>query len=216
MSDATALLSQVFGFDAFRPGQAEIVEAVTGDQNVLAIMPTGGGKSLCYQVPALVRPGTAIVVSPLIALMQDQVAALRELGVRAAFLNSTMDYEQARATEYALMTGRSALPVPRHLSLEEAATLPCAGLTAWNCLIEAGGARAGNTVLLLGTGGVSVFAQQMARASNGGAYPPDLSLIVKARTGGENYIETVWGRGYVLRDPQDDQMTGGHRMAVGA
>ncbi|MDX5328036.1 MAG: DEAD/DEAH box helicase, partial [Marinobacter sp.] len=99
------VLHEVFGYESFRLLQGEIVQEVVNGGDALVLMPTGGGKSLCYQVPALVRPGTAIVVSPLIALMQDQVAALRELGVRAAFLNSTMDYEQARATEYALMTG---------------------------------------------------------------------------------------------------------------
>ncbi|MFB2703783.1 DNA helicase RecQ [Marinobacter shengliensis] len=99
------VLHEVFGYESFRLLQGEIVQEVVNGGDALVLMPTGGGKSLCYQVPALVRPGTAIVISPLIALMQDQVAALRELGVRAAFLNSTMDYEQARATEYALMTG---------------------------------------------------------------------------------------------------------------
>ena len=100
-----AVLHEVFGYESFRPLQEDIVNEVVNGGDALVLMPTGGGKSLCYQVPALVRPGTAIVVSPLIALMQDQVNALRELGVRAAFLNSTMDFEQARATEYALTSG---------------------------------------------------------------------------------------------------------------
>ncbi len=99
------VLHDIFGYEAFRPLQGEIIHEVVSGGDALVLMPTGGGKSLCYQVPALVRPGTAIVISPLIALMQDQVSALRELGVKAAFLNSTMDYEQARATEYALTTG---------------------------------------------------------------------------------------------------------------
>lgn len=103
--DPEQVLHEVFGYESFRPLQGDIVREVVNGGDALVLMPTGGGKSLCYQVPALVRPGTAIVVSPLIALMQDQVAALRELGVRAAFLNSTMDMEQARATEYALTTG---------------------------------------------------------------------------------------------------------------
>ncbi|WP_372965679.1 DNA helicase RecQ [Marinobacter sp.] len=99
------VLHEVFGYESFRPLQGDIVREVIEGGDALVLMPTGGGKSLCYQVPALVRTGTAIVISPLIALMQDQVNALRELGVKAAFLNSTMDFEQARATEYALMTG---------------------------------------------------------------------------------------------------------------
>ncbi len=103
--DPEQVLHEVFGYETFRPLQGDIVREVVAGRDALVLMPTGGGKSLCYQVPALVRPGTAIVISPLIALMQDQVAALNELGVRAAFLNSTMDFEQARATEYALMTG---------------------------------------------------------------------------------------------------------------
>ena len=76
MQDAHALLSSVFGFSAFRPGQAEIVEAVAKGRNVLAIMPTGGGKSLCFQLPALMRAGVTVVISPLIALMRDQVRGL--------------------------------------------------------------------------------------------------------------------------------------------
>ncbi|MEO1687436.1 MAG: RecQ family ATP-dependent DNA helicase, partial [Pseudomonadota bacterium] len=86
-----ALLKQVFGFDAFRPGQAEIVEAILGGRDVLAIMPTGGGKSLCYQLPALALPGVTLVISPLIALMRDQVAGLREAGVEAGALTSAND-----------------------------------------------------------------------------------------------------------------------------
>ncbi len=103
--DPEQVLHEVFGYESFRPLQGDIIREVIAGRDALVLMPTGGGKSLCYQVPALVRPGTAVVVSPLIALMQDQVAALKELGVKAAFLNSTMDFEQARATEYALMSG---------------------------------------------------------------------------------------------------------------
>ena len=103
--DPEQVLHEVFGYESFRPLQGDIIREVVSGRDALVLMPTGGGKSLCYQVPALVRPGTAVVVSPLIALMQDQVAALEELGVKAAFLNSTMDMDQARATEYALETG---------------------------------------------------------------------------------------------------------------
>lgn len=85
---ATGLLKDVFGFDDFRPGQAEIVDAVTQGDNVLAIMPTGGGKSLCFQLPALLRDGVTVVISPLIALMRDQVSALQALGVEAGALTS--------------------------------------------------------------------------------------------------------------------------------
>ena len=88
----TAVLQSVFGYDAFRGRQAEIIDAVCAGQDALVLMPTGGGKSLCYQIPALVRSGVAIVVSPLIALMADQVAALEQLGVRAAYLNSTLEF----------------------------------------------------------------------------------------------------------------------------
>ncbi len=103
--DALRVLKDVFGHAAFRGAQREIVEHVAGGGDALVLMPTGGGKSLCYQVPALLRPGTAVVVSPLIALMQDQVAALTQLGVRAAFLNSTLDLEQVREVERSLLDG---------------------------------------------------------------------------------------------------------------
>ena len=88
---ARRVLASVFGYESFRGDQEAIVEHVIEGGDALVLMPTGGGKSLCYQVPALVRPGTGIVISPLIALMQDQVDALTELGVRAAYLNSTQD-----------------------------------------------------------------------------------------------------------------------------
>jgi len=106
MSDIHSLLKTVFGFDAFRPGQAEIVQAVTAGRDVLAIMPTGGGKSLCYQLPALARDGVTVVVSPLIALMRDQVAALRENGVAAGALTSANSAEETDAVMAALSDGR--------------------------------------------------------------------------------------------------------------
>ncbi len=105
MNDAARVLQDVFGHKAFRSPQEEIVATVVGGGDALVLMPTGGGKSLCYQVPALVRPGCGIVVSPLIALMQNQVEALRQLGVRASFLNSTLDALGARAIEAALLAG---------------------------------------------------------------------------------------------------------------
>src|SRR5829696_6282391 len=90
-ANASALLHSVFGFNAFRPGQEEIVDAVLAGENVLAVMPTGSGKSLCYQLPAIARPGLTLVVSPLIALMRDQVRALTAAGVAAGSLNSSND-----------------------------------------------------------------------------------------------------------------------------
>ncbi|MBM7026675.1 DNA helicase RecQ, partial [Clavibacter zhangzhiyongii] len=95
----------VFGYDSFRGDQQEIVEHVIGGGDALVLMPTGGGKSLCYQIPSLVREGTGVVISPLIALMQDQVDALRAVGVKAAFLNSTQDLETSREVERALLDG---------------------------------------------------------------------------------------------------------------
>jgi ATP-dependent DNA helicase RecQ len=96
---ALAVLSEVFGYPAFRGHQAEVIDHVTGGGDALVLMPTGSGKSLCYQIPALLREGVGVVVSPLIALMQDQVAALAELGVRAAFLNSTLSAGEAAEVE---------------------------------------------------------------------------------------------------------------------
>ncbi len=96
---ATQILRDVFGYPAFRGQQAEIITHVAGGGDALVLMPTGGGKSLCYQVPALMRSGVGVVVSPLIALMQDQVAALHEAGVRAAFLNSTNTWAGTQAIE---------------------------------------------------------------------------------------------------------------------
>ena len=103
---ALDLLRRVFGHVGFRGAQEEIVLHVAGGGDALVLMPTGGGKSLCYQLPALMRDGTAIVVSPLIALMQDQVSALRQLGVRAAFLNSTLEAQEAQGIEKDLAAGR--------------------------------------------------------------------------------------------------------------
>ena len=99
------ILQSVFGFEAFRGDQAAVIEHVLDGGDCLVLMPTGGGKSLCYQIPALCRPGLAVVVSPLIALMQDQVTALCQLGVRAAALNSALDYEEARSVERAMRAG---------------------------------------------------------------------------------------------------------------
>ncbi|MDR2261310.1 MAG: DNA helicase RecQ [Azoarcus sp.] len=103
---ARDILAHVFGYDAFRGEQRAIIEHVADGGDALVLMPTGGGKSLCYQIPALMRPGAAIVISPLIALMHDQVSALKESGVAAGCLNSSLDFDTVRATEYALREGR--------------------------------------------------------------------------------------------------------------
>ncbi|QLJ05514.1 DNA helicase RecQ [Streptomyces sp. NEAU-sy36] len=104
-SEVLATLNRVFGYEAFRGQQEAIIEHVVAGGDALVLMPTGGGKSLCYQIPALVRPGTGVVVSPLIALMQDQVDALRALGVRAGFVNSTQDFDERRTVEAEFLAG---------------------------------------------------------------------------------------------------------------
>ncbi|WP_239590040.1 DNA helicase RecQ [Streptomyces aureoverticillatus] len=103
--DPVSTLNRVFGYDSFRGEQEAIIEHVVAGGDAVVLMPTGGGKSLCYQIPALVRPGTGVVVSPLIALMQDQVDALRALGVRAGFMNSTQDFDERRVVEAELLAG---------------------------------------------------------------------------------------------------------------
>jgi ATP-dependent DNA helicase RecQ len=105
VTEPSEILRRVFGYDSFRDGQREIIDHLIGGQDALVLMPTGGGKSLCYQIPALSRDGTGVVVSPLIALMQDQVDALRNLGVRAGFLNSTQDYDERRLVEAEFAAG---------------------------------------------------------------------------------------------------------------
>src|SRR6202167_654727 len=103
---AAEILHRVFGYTSFRGQQQEIIEHLCGGGDAVALMPTGSGKSLCYQIPALVRDGTGVVISPLIALMQDQVDALRLLGVKADFLTATQDPDSRRGVEYAFLDGK--------------------------------------------------------------------------------------------------------------
>lgn len=105
LESARSTLRNVYGYDGFRPGQEAVIQAVLDGRDCLVLMPTGGGKSLCYQIPAMVRPGTGVVVSPLIALMQDQVAALRGMGVAAGFLNSTLPGFEQMETANRLAAG---------------------------------------------------------------------------------------------------------------
>ncbi|MDH5822222.1 DNA helicase RecQ [Luteimonas sp. RD2P54] len=143
---ALEALQRVFGHAAFRGAQAAIVEHVAAGNDALVLMPTGGGKSLCYQLPALLREGVAIVVSPLIALMQDQVEALRQLGVNAAFLNSTLDAAAAQAIERQLLAGDldllyvapERLLTPRFLSLLERAPLALFAIDEAHCVSQWG------------------------------------------------------------------------------
>ncbi|QCP06452.1 DNA helicase RecQ [Brevibacterium sp. CS2] len=123
--EALRILSEVFGYDSFRGDQGAIIDHVAGGGDAVVLMPTGGGKSLCYQIPSLLRPGTGIVVSPLIALMADQVAALESLGIRAAFLNSSLDVDEARAVEAAFEAGELDLlyMAPERLVLERTRAL---------------------------------------------------------------------------------------------
>ena len=143
---ALALLRETFGHAAFRGAQAEIVAQVAAGGDALVLMPTGGGKSLCYQIPSLLRAGTGVVVSPLIALMQDQVAALSQLGVRAAFLNSTLAAGEARAVERALLAGEldllhfapERLVTPRCLELLDRASVALFAIDEAHCVSQWG------------------------------------------------------------------------------
>ncbi len=105
LADPSHILKTVYGYDAFRGLQKDIVDHVIGGENAFVLMPTGGGKSLCYQIPAIARPGMGLVVSPLIALMADQVAALRQAGVRAAALNSDLAGEERDSLWRAIRQG---------------------------------------------------------------------------------------------------------------
>lgn len=105
LNRALHVLQNTFGFHQFRPLQEDIITTLLHGQDALVVMPTGGGKSLCYQLPAIIRPGVGVVISPLIALMQDQVDALSQLGVRSTYLNSTLDFDQIRIVEQALLAG---------------------------------------------------------------------------------------------------------------
>src|SRR5688500_8633447 len=102
---AHATLRRVFGFDAFRGAQEDVVATLLAGGDAMVVWPTGGGKSLCYQLPALLRPGTGVVVSPLVALMQDQVAAMRQLGVAAAACHSSLPPGELGAAERRLVAG---------------------------------------------------------------------------------------------------------------
>lgn len=137
--DASEVLARVFGYESFRGDQHAIVKHVIEGGDALVLMPTGGGKSLCYQVPALVRPGTGIVISPLIALMQDQVDALTELGVRAAFLNSTQDWQDTKDVEQAFLNGHLDLlyVAPERLLTERCLQLLARGQIALFAIDEA-------------------------------------------------------------------------------
>ncbi|MCB1740729.1 MAG: RecQ family ATP-dependent DNA helicase, partial [Gammaproteobacteria bacterium] len=143
---AIEVLRRVFGYESFRGQQAEIIDRTVQGQDSLVLMPTGGGKSLCYQIPSIVRAGAGLVVSPLIALMQDQVAALRQAGVAAAALNSSLTPGEAAAVERALLAGEldlvymapERLMTERTLDLLERAPIALIAIDEAHCVSQWG------------------------------------------------------------------------------
>ncbi|URN92844.1 MAG: DNA helicase RecQ [Candidatus Pristimantibacillus lignocellulolyticus] len=146
MKQAQAMLKKVYGFDEFRPGQEDILNSILSGQDTLAILPTGGGKSICYQIPAMILPGTTLVISPLISLMKDQVDALKRLGVPAAYLNSSLSAEQYRNTlrnafdgEYQLLyIAPERFDAPMFQQLTEHLTIPLIAIDEAHCVSQWG------------------------------------------------------------------------------
>ena len=146
MSSPASILKETFGYDTFRPLQQEVIENVLARRDSLAVMPTGGGKSLCYQIPSLLLEGLTVVISPLIALMKDQVEQLRAFGVPALFLNSSlspqeyqenMDYVR-RGEVKLLYVAPETLLMPRILTLLDAVQVDCLTIDEAHCISEWG------------------------------------------------------------------------------
>ncbi|MBQ3076462.1 MAG: DEAD/DEAH box helicase, partial [Clostridia bacterium] len=144
--DKLEALSQYFGHTAFRPGQERLVDALLSGRDAMGIMPTGGGKSICYQIPALLLPGLTVVVSPLISLMKDQVASLKTAGIRAAYLNSSLTPHQIDLVCEGLLDGLyrilyvapERLDTPSFVALMQQLSIPLVAVDEAHCISQWG------------------------------------------------------------------------------
>ena len=207
---ASHVLRSVFGYDRFRPPQDEVVAHLIAGGDSLVLMPTGGGKSLCFQIPSLVRFGTGIVVSPLIALMQDQVAALRQAGVRAAFLNSSQRPDEARRVEAQFRAGELDLLylAPERLLLERTLDLLDGSPLALFAIDEAH---------CVSQWGHDFRPEYLQLAVLGQRYPgvPRIALTATAdeRTRLRGHRRSVCGRDLLLQLPRGEALEPGERLA---